>query len=95
MYQSLENLLKIEKKQRAITVNLGALAAAAGAGSKDASNKINEIVEDATDEDRFEEKQDRFKGAVGELSAPLVTAEKLANLEIGVNDNGRSRRKNP
>lgn len=84
LYQSLENLLKIEKRQRAVDLNMASIAASAGSGNKDALKKVNEIVGEIRDEDRLEENRERFSKGVGELTAPLLTAEQLANLESGV-----------
>jgi hypothetical protein len=82
VFQSLENLLNIEKRQRAVDVNLAALAASAGAGNRDAVNKVNELVNEIKDEDKLEDSREKFKG-VGRMEAPRLTAEQLANLKFG------------
>lgn len=83
LYQSLENLLKIQKRQRAIDVNMAALAASAGAGNKEAVKRVNEIITEIKDEERIEENKERYKKGVPEIKAPLLTAEQLANLNLG------------
>lgn len=79
----MENLLKIEKRQRIVDMNIAALAASAGAGNKDAVKKVNEILNEVRDEERFEENKEKFRKGVPEIKAPLLTAEQLANLNFG------------
>lgn len=87
--------MKIEKRNKAINVNLAALAAAAGSGNKDAVKKVNEIIGEIKDEDRHEENKERLKKGVPIVEAPLLTAEQLANLDMGEKQHGQQRYKNP